>query len=141
MRPYRLRYHLGRGINFMHWQIRNKDLKSVEHYDPNTFVYTCKNAKLNNSSNAAIKIHSGGNKSVCSWVSFSSGSKELNNFNELEHIEVSYNPRVRPYWTLSVGVADHDLDGFEGDVTVIGKRIFVNKIQLEEFLRKKINGS
>ena len=82
MRPYRLRYHLGGGVNFMHWQIRNKDLKSVEYYDPNTFVYTCKNAKLNNSSNAAFKIYAGGNKSVCSWVSFSSGSKELNGFNE-----------------------------------------------------------
>ena len=52
-RNNRLRFHLGKGENFMKWQLRNKEDGILEYYDPNKFVYTIKNGKLNNRRNVA----------------------------------------------------------------------------------------
>jgi len=46
---------------------------------------------------------------------------------------------VKPYWTVAEGIADHNIDGFEGNVYIENKSLFVNKLDLETFLRNKIN--
>jgi hypothetical protein len=141
MRPYRLRYHLGKGTNFMKWQIRNKELDMVDYFDPNEFVYTCKNGKLNNNSRAAQNIHDGDNKTVCSWISYEdmgSVSETLRDFKSVEGglTRISYNPRLKPYWMSFDFDEESNLDGFEGDVFIINKSLYVSTNELREFVDK-----
>lgn len=138
MRPYRLRYHLGKGPNFMKWQVRNKKLNLVDYFDPNSFVYTCKNGKLNNSSRTAQKIHDGDNKTVCSWISY----EEMGSVNETlissRHAHggltrISYNPRLQPNW-ISYDSPDTNIDGFEGNVYIINKTLYVSTVELNNYI-------
>jgi hypothetical protein len=132
-RNNRLRFHLGKGENFMKWQLRNKEDGILEYYNPTEFVYTIKNGKLNNRRNVAKQIYGGSNKTVCSWISFDSGSQDLSNFNRQECLKISYNPRVKPHWVCN-DIPYSDMDGFEGDIYIDGKTLYVKKDQIEEYL-------
>ena len=138
MRPYRLRYHLGKGPNFMKWQVRNKKLNLVDYFDPNSFVYTCKNGKLNNSSRTAQKIHDGDNKTVCSWISYEEMGSVSETFISSGHARggltrISYNPRLQPNW-ISYDSPDTNIDGFEGNVYIINKTLYVSTEELNNYI-------
>ena len=140
-RSFRLRYHLAQGPNFMKWQLRNKSEGILDYFDPNEFVYTCVGAKLNNSVRTAQKIFDGDNKTVCSWISYSDFggvNQTLENFKDLEGrvTRISYNPRVAPNW-MSHDLPDENLDGFEGDVMIINKSLYVSTEELKRFLQLK----
>jgi len=130
----RLRFHLAQGPNFMKWQLRNKKEGILEYYDPEEFSYTIINGKLNNSKKVATRIFEGENKTVCSWISFESGSQDLSNFNRQPTVRISYNPRLQPYWT-AWDYDDSNLDGFVGDIYIINKSLYVNKEDLLTFLK------
>lgn len=132
-RDNRLRFHLGKGVNFMKWQLRNKVDGILEYYSPSEFVYTITNGKLNNRKNVANQIHGGSNKTVCSWISFPSGSQDLSDFNRQECVKISYNPKVKPHWVCN-DIPYSDLDGFEGDIYIEDKTLYVKKVQVEEYL-------
>ena len=64
---YRVRFHLGRGANYMKWQVRDSN-GGVRYYDPESVRQVMLNAKLHNRPNVAKKICEGANKTVCAWV-------------------------------------------------------------------------
>jgi hypothetical protein len=136
IRDNRLRFHLAVGPNHMKWQLRNKKQDLLEYYDPESFSYSIRDGKLNNSRKVAERIHGGENKTVCSWISFESGSEDLSNFNRQPTVRVSYNPRLKPYWT-SWDYDEVNLDGFEGDMYITNKSVYIHKEDLERFLDKK----
>lgn len=140
MRPYRLRYHLAKGPNFMKWQVRNKKLNLVDYCDPDSFVYTCMNGKLNNSSRTAQKIHDGDNKTVCSWISYShflGVNETLYSHSACRSMggltRISYNPRIQPNW-IKYDSPDTNIDGFEGDVFIINKSLYVSTVELNNYI-------
>ena len=135
-RNKRLRFHLGKGENYMKWQLRNKETDEVEYYNPSEFVFSVASGKLNNRRNVAKQIYEGSNKTVCSWISFDVGRSGLSDFNKREVMSVKYNPRVKPYWTLS----DYDcnLDGYEGEMYILNKEVFITKDGLDKFINKQI---
>lgn len=140
-RSYRIRYHLAKGPNFMKWQVRNKKLNLVDYFDPNSFVYTCKNGKLNNSSRTAQKIHDGDNKTVCSWISYQdmgSVNETMESYNDVLTnggglSRISYNPRLQPNW-ISYDSPDTNIDGFEGNVYIINKTLYVSTVELNNYI-------
>lgn len=132
-RDNKLRFHLAKGVNFMKWQLRNKNQGIIEYYNPSEFTYTIKNGKLNNQKNVAKKIYEGSNKTVCSWISFDVGCSNLSDFNHAECYKISYNPRTNPYWVCN-DIPLSNLDGFEGDIYINGKTLYANKKQIENYL-------
>lgn len=135
IRDNRLRFHLAVGPNHMKWQLRNKKEDLLEYYDPEVFSYNIRNGKLNNSHKVAERIHEGENKTVCSWISFESGSRDLSDFNRQSTVRISYNPRLKPHWT-AYDYDDVNLDGFEGNLFIINKSVYIIKDQLEYFLNQ-----
>jgi hypothetical protein len=63
---YKVRFHLGRGSHYLHWQI--KDNCSVTYYDPKLYQLELYNCKLISKINTAQKVFSAGVKNVCGWV-------------------------------------------------------------------------
>jgi hypothetical protein len=63
---YKIRFHLGRGPNYLHWQVRNND--TVKYYDPKLYQLELGNCKLISKINTAQKVFDAGVKNVCGWV-------------------------------------------------------------------------
>ena len=99
----KVRFHLGAGQYFMHWQITypNGDIQYVDPNKQNMVFHDC---QLRNRKKTAQRIHDGGEKVVCAWI-------------ECEWIQmlhwtskgepVTYNPRVCPHWKYGSEIADN----------------------------------
>ena len=136
MMKYKLRYHLGRGENYMKWQIRGIDTDELYYYTPESVIFDIDNALLKNNKKTAQKIHDGENKTVCSWVECESiavyntygNGDELNSLMIKWHSSketLSYNPRKLPHW---VDENNNDVDGNHYDNLIVeGRKIKVIK--------------
>jgi len=121
----KVRFHLGPGENYKHWQIRNIITNSVEYHDPNKVQLLLSKCVLKNESKTAEKVFTKQKRDVCGWV-------------QCENIEVSYNfvkpsgrrlfydPKISPYWQYEDDLANLDRMGFENLMT-FGKGIFLNE--------------
>lgn len=121
----KVRFNLGRGENFRKWKISYDDDRAPIHLDPDLVQLLLYKPKLINRKKSAEIIHKGANKFVCAWIECEDvliGSFEID-----YDTEVSYNPRIRPYWME--GEDNADLREYEELVTK-GNRVFrqsVNK--------------
>lgn len=106
---YKVRFHLGRGEHFMHWQIKSKlntgdgtGAKEVVSYvDPQDNQLALLGCKLSVQPTAAQKIHDGANKTVCAWIECEAVQVlEVNRLkpNEQDY-RIKFNPRQSPNWT------------------------------------------
>jgi len=106
---YKVRFHLGRGKHFMHWQIKSKlntgdgtGAKEVVNYVyPQHNQLAMLGCKLSVQSTAAQKIHDGANKTVCAWIECEAVQVlEANRLkpNEQDY-RIKFNPRQSPNWT------------------------------------------
>lgn len=121
----KVRFHLGPGENYKHWQIRNIITNSVEYHDPNKVQLLLSKCVLKNESKTAEKVFSEQKRDVCGWV-------------QCKNIEVSYDfvkpsgrrlfydPKISPYWQYEDDLANLDRMGFENLMT-FGKGIFLNE--------------
>lgn len=95
---FKLRFHLANGPHKGHWQIKDS-ANNVTYIDPNFAKLTLTNCKLHNSRKVAEGIHSGKEKTVCSWIECESISIRYEEFYENYQNEISYNPKIKPHWT------------------------------------------
>lgn len=65
---FQVRFHLGKGANYMCWQVKDHRNKGTEYYAPSTCSLELTNCKLRNSPTTAKRIHDGQAKTVCAWV-------------------------------------------------------------------------
>ena len=106
---YKVRFHLGRGEHFMHWQIKSKlntgdgtgAKEIVDYVDPLDNQLAMLGCKLSLQPTTAQKIHDGANKTVCAWIECESVQVlEVNRLkpNEQDY-RIKFNPRQKPEWT------------------------------------------
>lgn len=120
-RRFKLRFNLGRGVNYKKWKLTYPDKSSV-YFDPSEVTITLFNCKLHNNRKVAEEIFNGANKSVCSWLS----AEKISVMDNLDFIavadEITYNPRVTPNWVCN----GENYDGKIFDViTSKGKQLFL----------------
>ena len=98
---YKVRFNLGRGKRYLKWKIENLETKQSEYRCPKEVSLILKGCTLKNNKKAAEVIFSGKSKRVCSWVLCEeviiSEAKLIIAFDMLSK-DISYNPRVEPYW-------------------------------------------
>lgn len=93
----KVRFHLARGENYMHWQI--VDFPNVKYFDSNENNLILTNCILKNNRSVAEKIHKGQNKTVCAWILCEKYDVVLNsNFDKKKYNKISYNPKKVPCW-------------------------------------------
>lgn len=114
----KVRFHLGAGQYFMHWQITypNGDIQYVDPNKQNMVFHGC---QLRNRPKTAQRIHDGGEKVVCAWI-------ECDWIQMLHWTSkgepVSYNPRISPHWRYGLENADN----FKfGKIQSIGNKLIV----------------
>ena len=98
---YKVRFHLGKGEHFMHWQVRGPN-GYLQFYEPNHFALKMYNCILKNQRATAQKICDGENKTVCAWIACERVLAYRLPLDALVptrcHEPISYNPKVAPYW-------------------------------------------
>lgn len=65
---FKLRFHLGRGDNYMKWQVSDLESKEVYYHNPNEIVLELFGVTLYNRPNQANAIKMGSHKTVCAWM-------------------------------------------------------------------------
>jgi hypothetical protein len=120
---FRVRFHLQRGKNYMHWQIswnhNSKRGPSYMYVDPkesNIEMYGC---KLINKKAAAKRVHAAGKKDVCGWVECESICVIEPEKYPLDNLEqLRYNPIVEPSWRRDEDDGEFDWDNYTFDSLV-----------------------
>lgn len=112
----RVRFHLGAGKYYRHWQIRSND--GVRFVDPATQWLLLRGCILRNRHREAERIYQGSAKRVCAWVDCQSveifpASQTL--LTSQGWAQISFNPRLHPCW---VNEQLHRIDGEAFDCIV-----------------------
>ena len=111
MKKIRVRFNLGRGVNYMKWKVQYPN-GSVEYYTPSEVQLIMRGVVLKNHKKVAEGIYNGGEKVVCAWVLCDTIEVVRKDFRELDNLgfdRIRYNPRVRPNWLIN----DEVVDGFK----------------------------
>lgn len=108
---FKVRFHLGAGKNFGHWQIKRCSDSTTRYIDPAKVCLEMRDSKLVNHLGTAKKINCGASKSVCAWIICESIIIHQDE-NQLDRVQssqqLSYNPKVHPNW---VGHDGTNMDG------------------------------
>lgn len=123
-RLFKVRFHLGKGENYMKWRVENTSTNFVEFFDYKDYDIEMINCKLYNQEGAAEKIFKGDNKTVCAWIMCEKVALVLggNRYRLPKENIISYNPKVKPYW-LDFGGENIDKSEFEL-IETIGKKLY-----------------
>ena len=112
MYKYKVRFHLGAGEHFMHWQIKAWD-GSVKYVDPAKYDIEMLGCTLVNKINKARKVHNAGVKDVCGWVEcenfFIHRAGTFPIYHELERLH--FNPIRDVHWRRDDDAGDFAWDG------------------------------
>ena len=120
----RVRFHLGQGEHYRHWQVIRHD-GTVEYHDPDKVSLVLLDCRLRNWRGTAQRIHDGENKSPCAWVCCDDAIATIpvTFWPGLDGRQIAYNPRVAPHWRDEAG---GDIDGRRyGSVVTSGRRLAV----------------
>ena len=103
-REFKVRFHLGKGANYLKWRVENLDTGVVEFFYPIDYGLSLDNCKLYNQTGAANKIFEGENKTVCAWI-MAENVRIItpSNVCKIDKNSISYNPRKKPYWVDAGG--------------------------------------
>lgn len=92
----RVRFHLGHGPHFMHWQVKSG--RKVEFFNPAEFALLMDICTLHNRRSISEKIFSGAHKDVCAWVKCRwVKAVPLADAPE-EGWPLRFDPKVAPFW-------------------------------------------
>ncbi len=96
---HKIAFHLARGINFMHFQIKMGNGEIV-YVNPNTHSIILKGCMLKNRKSSSLKIFNGADKERCAWIEFDS-FEIVPVIESTSNINVRFNPRVCPTWMVN----------------------------------------
>ena len=126
---YRVRFHLGRGSNYLKWQVKNPS-GTVSYYDPSVVRLVMLNARLHNRTNVAKNICQGANKTVCAWIECDWVGVTTAKTPPYGKNALMYNPRTLPHWTDKEG---KNLDNHKFDLIVSNEKFLYSNLKLSDF--------
>ena len=119
-RPYKVRFNLGAGKNYMKWKVEGP--RGVAYYSPEEVQIVMSNCQLKNQRKTAERILEGAHKTVCAWVLCEDVSIENRTFNEEGALQLKYNPRLLPHWFINEG---ENADGMTATlIFTSGRKLF-----------------
>ena len=126
---YKVRFHLGAGVHFKHWQIRmvvKGQRDKVEYFNPEIVQLELVDCTLRSNTRIAKKVLKEQVRDVCGWVECQRFTQEAN-ISVQELPRVVYDPKINPYWKI-----DGDSDNYEmirvNTVVSGGKRLYILKM-------------
>jgi hypothetical protein len=131
-RPYKVRFNLGRGKNYMKWKVEGPN--GIKYYTPDEVQIHMNGCQLKNQRTTAQKINSGANKTVCAWVRCEHVEifpVDFLQLNEEFDTQLKYNPRVLPYWFIDENINVDSL--VVRRIVTIGRKLYRKPDELEKY--------
>lgn len=125
---YEIRFHLGRGENYMHWQVKamcgRKKLDEF-YYNPAYYQLELRCCKLINKINKAKKVHDAGVKDVSGWVQCD--EVLIDNEISIDNLEkLHYNPIKDIRWRRESDCGEFDWDNTEySSLITQGRQVYI----------------
>ena len=125
---YEVRFHLGRGPNYLHWQVnlmQGRKRIGQFYYNPNDCQIEMVGCKLINKVNKAKKVHEAGVKDVSGWVRCD--EVLINNEIGVDNLErLYYNPIRDPMWRRESDCGEFAWDSSEySSLITQGRQVYV----------------
>ena len=127
-----VRFHLGGGKHFMHWQVLVKQGgKKIDeyYYDPNEYQLEMRGCRLRNRPNKAKQVFEAGVHDVSGWVKCEEVMlrKDFYPTLPIDNLEkLYYNPIRNPYWRRESDCGEFIWDNYEFDTLLTdGKQVYV----------------
>lgn len=127
---YKVRFHLGRGDHYMHWQIRGPGGYEA-YFNPDEFVLNMFDCQLISNERIAKRVNASGKKDVCGWIKTAwvncdpAPRTECDWFDNLPR--VWYNPIVDTDWHMQN--IDSPVTGWKfRHLATKGKRVYSCKL-------------
>jgi len=112
---YEVRFHLGRGVNYKHWQIKvmqGKRKVDEFYYNPAYYQLEMLECKLINKVTEAKKVNESGVKDVSGWIECK--GLIINNEIGIDSLErLYYNPIRHVHWQRESDCGEFDWDNSE----------------------------
>lgn len=132
MRHYEVRFHLGAGEHYKHWQMKsynNGNLMTVSYWNPDHYEILMSECQLINRPKKAAKVFESQKRDVCGWIkcySFILSDIASCGATDVKEMKmVVYDPKVQKYWHYENSNEDIDCKIFDRLVTR-GKRVYAN---------------
>ena len=125
---YEIRFHLGKGPNYGHWQVKamcGRKKLDVFYYDPTHYQLEMIGCKLVNQPNKAKKVFEAGVHDVSGWVKCD--EVMINNLIGVDNLErLFYNPLRDPHWRRESDCNEFEWDNSEyATLITSGKQVYV----------------
>jgi len=121
---YEVRFHLGKGEHFKHWQIKIlQGRKKIDefYYNPAYYQLEMIGCKLINKVNQAKKVHEAGVKNVTGWVECQ--EVRINNEVGIDNLEkLYYNPIKNIHWLRESDCGEFAWDDYKFDTLITQDR-------------------
>jgi hypothetical protein len=121
-----VRFHLGAGEFYKHWQVKNKENNEVIYYDRKMYYLIMNSCTLKNYRNKAEKVFSTQKRDVCGFIRCLSW--EVFPYNEHDTMdyfgdELLYDPKIAPFWHKENSEESYDNMTY-GRLITFGRRVF-----------------
>jgi hypothetical protein len=126
---YRVRFHLGRGEHYQHWQVKNMETGHVMYFNPEKVTMMLGGCRLHNQANATAKIFEGAHKKPCAWVVCEGFNIRPPLSEPQSGFEIAFNPRKAKHWALLyTGTEDphcEDMDDYKyNTIYSVGRQLY-----------------
>lgn len=120
MKRIKVRFHLGKGKNFMKWRVQYPN-GDVQYILPNESQLHLIGCQVKNGKKTSQKIFEGANKTVCAWI-LCDEVRIRDMVYGVNDSPLKYNPRVTPNWDLN----GQNVDGNSFDfIYSINNKLFI----------------
>ena len=127
---YKVRFHLGAGEHYKHWQIRTPrkgQADLVEYEDPSKVQLELVKCTLRSKTSVAKKVLKSQVRDVCGWVEC---EHVITNYLDIISVQdlprVTYDPKLNPYWKI-----EGDSDNYEtmlvAELVTSGNKLYILK--------------
>jgi len=128
---YKVRFHLGAGEHYKHWQIRTPrkgQTDLVEYEDPAKVQLELVNCTLRNKTSVAKKVLSSQVRDVCGWVECQHVITTYVDPITVEGLSrVTYDPKINLHWKVEQYSYEYDKVVI-GDLITSGNRLYLLKL-------------
>jgi len=128
---YKVRFHLGAGEHYKHWQIRTSrkgQTDLVEYEDPAKVQLELVNCTLRNKTSVAKKVLSSQVRDVCGWVECQHVITTYIDPITVEGLSrVTYDPKINLHWKVEQYSYEYDKVVI-GDLITSGNRLYLLKL-------------
>lgn len=129
---FSVRFHLGRGAHYKHWQVKdlkNKDVQ-IEYFDPYRYQLVLEDCELVCNERKAQQVYARGTKDVCGWIKCRDlyvSDPDILTLPDTDFLpRVMFNPIVKTHWEIDDRLGENCNGMKIGEIITSGNKCYIS---------------